>query len=251
MTSSTLPRIGQGSLSDQTARALLEAILNRQFAGDRLPNEPDLAEQMAVSRTTIRAALQALERLGVISRAPGRGTRIRPQVGRDCMLLHRLIGFQGMLESRYTVTTQQSFHLSDVASDQLTEALGVGRNTPVLVNDKTLLADGRPAVHLLQEVPLANVRPGLAEQLVDGSAVPPRTIFELSEQWPGHEIDSTVVTIIPRIVPETDAFPLPIAPGTPCLELRETHYSDANEPVAIGREVFDDDIVSLRVVRSK
>ena len=65
-----LQRVGTGSLTGRTTNALLDAILNRQFPDNRLPPEPELAEQLAVSRTTIRAALQSLERLGVLSRAP-------------------------------------------------------------------------------------------------------------------------------------------------------------------------------------
>src|SRR5690349_14460137 len=87
-----LQPVGNGSLTDRTTSVLLEAILNRQFPDNRLPPEPELAEQLAVSRTTIRAALQALERLGVLSRAPGRGTMVRAHVGRESIVLQRLIG---------------------------------------------------------------------------------------------------------------------------------------------------------------
>src|SRR6185437_5087743 len=94
------PRLGNGSLTERATQALLEMILDRKFPQDRLPNEPLLADQMGISRTTVRAALQSLERLGVVSRVPGRGTRVRPQVDRTCMLLHRVIGFRGLLEGQ-------------------------------------------------------------------------------------------------------------------------------------------------------
>src|SRR5437764_12616850 len=42
--------------------------------GDRLPTEPELGQKLAVSRGTVRRAFDDLEREGVVSRQPGRGT---------------------------------------------------------------------------------------------------------------------------------------------------------------------------------
>jgi GntR family transcriptional regulator len=250
-----LPRIGQGSLSDQTTEALLQAILDRRFPDDRLPNEPDLAQQMGVSRTTIRSALQALDRLGVISRTPGRGTRLRPHIGRESMMLHRVIGFRGMLEGQYDdVRVEQSFAVADHGSEPAMAALGLDETMPVLINDKVYLADGEPAVHLLQEVPISHLLPGQAEQLVDGTLTAPATIFDFSRTWPGREIDHSVAELIPQVVPKdprSRRFRLTMAVGTPFLELRETHYSEGNEPVAFACEAVHDQLVRLRLVRTR
>lgn len=247
-----LPKIGQGSLTEQTTQALLEAILDRGFPNDRLPNEPDLASQMGVSRTTIRAALHTLDRLGVITRAPGRGTQLRPHIGRDSMMLHRLIGFQGMLEALYDdVRLEQSFEIKPSASDAARKALGLGPDTPTVVNDKIYYASGRPAVHLLQEVPHEYVDNDLVNALVRGRRIKAApTIFEFSQFWPGREIDHSVVELVPSIVPKHD-FPLDMKPGAPYLSLNETHYNENNEPVAYAHEVVNDELVRMRLVRTR
>lgn len=247
-----LPRIGQGSLAEQTTRALLEAILERRFANDRLPNEPDLAAQLGVSRTTIRTALQVLERLGVVSRAPARGTTLRPHIGRESILLHRLIGFRGLLEANHdTVEIRQSFEVRPHGTDEAMAAIGVDAQTPMVVQDKTLVADGRPAVHLLQEVPLAYVAEETREELAADRFEAPDSIFEFSRQWPGREIDHSVVDLVPDVVRDGAMFPLDLAVGTPHLVLRETHYSSANNPIAYSREIVDDTLVRLRIVRTR
>lgn len=244
-----LPRLRTESLTDEATAALLSMILDRSFPNDRLPNEPDLAAQMGISRTTVRGALQSLERLGVIARAPGRGTVVRPQVDRSCMLLHRLIGFRGMLEASFDeVSVEQTFRVTR-PSVEAVAALGLEDSEPVVLNDKRYLVDGQPAVHLWQEVPARLVRPGLIEELVSGRTEPPASIFVFSEQWPGHEIDNSVVEIIPSVVPAGRSRLLGLKAGTPYLELRELHYSATNVPVAYAREAVRDDFVRFRLVR--
>lgn len=250
-----LPRVGQGSLTERTTQALLEAILDRRFPNDRLPNEPDLADQMGVSRTTIRAALQSLDRLGVISRAPGRGTQLRPHIGRESMALHRVIGMKAMLESRYgPVEVTQTFAVRPGMSTLAAEALGLAPETETLLNDKSYSVEGTRVVRFLQEVPLTHVPEGSARALVEGTVPAPPSIFEWSRSWPGREIDHSVVELVPCVLAPEDGDELAaglIAPGRAYLEMRETHYSDRNEPIAYGREVVHDEYVHMRLVRTR
>ena len=64
--------------------AQLEAVLRQRIAsgalrpGDRVPPEQDMAAYFSVSRVTIRTALQALARDGLVERCRGRGTTVRP-----------------------------------------------------------------------------------------------------------------------------------------------------------------------------
>ena len=59
------------------ARALTEAIADgRHPVGSVLPTEFELAEQFAVSRSTVRAAMQELQASGLVSRKRNAGTRV-------------------------------------------------------------------------------------------------------------------------------------------------------------------------------
>jgi GntR family transcriptional regulator, transcriptional repressor for pyruvate dehydrogenase complex len=63
------------SLVDETAEEIGSRILHGQLAaGDRLPTERELSEQLGVSRTVLREALSSLEALGLLET---RGTRGR------------------------------------------------------------------------------------------------------------------------------------------------------------------------------
>jgi GntR family transcriptional regulator len=245
-----LQRVGTGSLTGRTTNALLDAILNRQFPDNRLPPEPELAEQLAVSRTTIRAALQSLERLGVLSRAPGRGTMVRAHVGRESIVLQRLIGFRGLLLERHDeVQVDQRYWVRDHADEAAVRMLRIPQDTTVIVSAKTFVADGHPAIHISDQIPLQYCAPSLQEQLVAGSDVPVQdSIFEFSRSWPGREIDHTVVELIPAVAPAPGTT-LQIADGTPFMRLMETHYSVAGDPVAMSEVHVDDRYVRFHVVR--
>jgi GntR family transcriptional regulator len=61
----------------QVAENLVSLIVEGQYSlGDRLPTEAELCTLYAVSRGTVRGALDQLESLGMISRWPGAGTRV-------------------------------------------------------------------------------------------------------------------------------------------------------------------------------
>ncbi|MFO0843574.1 MAG: GntR family transcriptional regulator [Gemmataceae bacterium] len=79
-----LETIERSRLSDAVARKIKQYIAARGLrAGDRLPTEHSLAEQLGVSRISIREATKALEFLGILEARPGRGTTVgRVDMGR-------------------------------------------------------------------------------------------------------------------------------------------------------------------------
>ena len=61
-------------LYDQLVDILTEKIDHEFRPGDLMPSERELSERYGLSRTTVRLALQELERLGLVVRQHGRGT---------------------------------------------------------------------------------------------------------------------------------------------------------------------------------
>jgi GntR family transcriptional regulator, transcriptional repressor for pyruvate dehydrogenase complex len=65
-------------VAEKVANQLKMAIGNGVFkVGNRLPSERELAEQMGVSRTSVREAIQQLELLGIIETVHGGGSIVR------------------------------------------------------------------------------------------------------------------------------------------------------------------------------
>lgn len=80
------------TLSAATAAHLARLVLEDLAPGDKLPPERTLAEDLAVSRTTVREAMQELERRRLVSRTPGRGTVVLPRSEEATALLEQQTG---------------------------------------------------------------------------------------------------------------------------------------------------------------
>ncbi|MGW0938474.1 FadR/GntR family transcriptional regulator [Streptomyces sp. NPDC002666] len=70
-----LPGDKSGTLTNRVEELLLTAVVSGRFEAEtRLPQEGDLAEELGVSRLTLREALRSLQRAGVVRVERGRGT---------------------------------------------------------------------------------------------------------------------------------------------------------------------------------
>lgn len=71
------------SLATKTAERLEELILQRAYKpGDKIPTEMELAQQLNVSRNTVREAVKALVARNVLEIRRGRGTFVAENTGR-------------------------------------------------------------------------------------------------------------------------------------------------------------------------
>lgn len=66
------------SLVVQVEQILREAIATRQFPGNQLPTEVEIAEQLGVSRETVRRAAETLQREGLLVKFRRKGTFTHP-----------------------------------------------------------------------------------------------------------------------------------------------------------------------------
>ncbi|WP_425614700.1 LacI family DNA-binding transcriptional regulator [Anatilimnocola sp. NA78] len=67
------------SLSAQVERLLRQSIAEGRFAGGKLPTEVELAEQLGVSRETVRLAAEVLQREGLLVKIRRKGTFTQQQ----------------------------------------------------------------------------------------------------------------------------------------------------------------------------
>lgn len=114
---------------------LLAALQDGTIAPETaLPSEPELCARHGISRTTVRHALDRLEREGRIVRRRGSGTYARAQRGaaRFCFELHALPETLAALESR-TTTTILRFDPAPVPAALRAIAAEIGATAHLLV----------------------------------------------------------------------------------------------------------------------
>ncbi|MBU5443229.1 FadR/GntR family transcriptional regulator [Paenibacillus sp. MSJ-34] len=94
----------RSSLAKQVSSQLESLIESGQWpVGTKIPAEPELVEQLGVSRNTIREAVQALIHAGMLEARQGDGTYVRASNHFEASVLRRLRGssIADTLEARY------------------------------------------------------------------------------------------------------------------------------------------------------
>src|SRR5246127_292391 len=112
-------------------------------AGSRLPSEDSLVQEYAVSRTTIRAAIQSLVQRGLVEIRRGKGTFVtHPKIIQE---LTELTGFVEDMQALGRHATAKVLDQQVVAANQVVaRQLSLAQGTPVVRIQRVRLADGMP-----------------------------------------------------------------------------------------------------------
>ena len=223
---------------------LLRAIHEDRFPEGRLPPEADLAVQLGVSRTTVRAALQSLADDGIVSRRRRHGTVVNKHVLRSSMGLNRLVSFRTLIEqSGHAPSVDPQIHRVEGADEDAAAALGLEPGTPCLIVKRLLRAGGDPVIHIADTVPL-ELLPGDLGEIADADST-----FEFLAANGVGMVDHVRAEIVPRVADRVSPRELEVAPGVAYIELWETLFTREHERIAFSRIAVDDALVRLSLVR--
>lgn len=252
------------SLSVRAQAAIMQLIRGMDLErGNKLPREEVLAEQLGVSRTTIRQALNNLAAEGVITRHQGKGTFVNAAaIGvrvtfSPCMEIMQAIRNSGyepsvrLLSSRVVDDEALSVGGGRTVAD-VREALGLACGERLVEHDKVFFADGAPCAfcrdYFGEEV--AGGAAGVEElERFDDSIY--RFMYRQSGrrvEWDKVEIDVALTTDLP------DAFASVMSSGgaaRPLLCIRSLNYDQDSRPVLYATECIDTSIILYNLVRRK
>ncbi|TCJ19727.1 GntR family transcriptional regulator [Rubrobacter taiwanensis] len=215
-------------LYHQAARVLEEAIEEGRLArGSKLPSELDLAEQLGISRPTMRAAIKQLVDKGLLVRRRGIGTMVAPKPVRRVVALTSL--YDDLKEAGREPRTRVLRFEEAACPPEIAEQLGVEPGVSVLSFDRLRVAnsgDYYPIALMHNVVPA-----GLLEI---GSADLERTgLYELFRE---SGITPHVATqrIGARKAGDEEAELLEIEPGDPVLTMIRVAYDTEGRPIEYG-----------------
>ncbi len=253
----TIPMLKRNpSLTEQAKTAIKQRILKDEFADGRIPAETDLAEQLGVSRTTIRDALSRLELEGAISRKQGAGTFVNRAGLQIKTRLEEIWTYEDMLQAHgYTPSTRiLSF---DMLTTDTTAAAALNRPAEevLLVVKKLFLANDQPVILTINYISLNLVTPSGSPDnnsplnyLSDDVFHLP--VYHFLAQFCGQHLSYYISEIVPLLAPAWVADTLNLAKRkTVMLTFDEVGYNQNNEPIIKAYSYFRDDMLRLRLIR--
>jgi GntR family transcriptional regulator len=137
----------------QLASILRENIISGRFAlGDKMPTEADLVKQYAVSRATVRGALQNLKDEGLIRREAGRGTFVS-----DVPEFTGVLKMDGTLNGLIAMGLATKPKLVDLQEVTVTphqaEMLGMEPGTPAIKAYRVRYYKNKPYCYIINTLP--------------------------------------------------------------------------------------------------
>lgn len=234
-------RSAKQPLYDQLVDILTEKIENECSVGDMLPSERELSERYGLSRTTVRLALQELERLGLVVRQHGRGTFVSDRSAKT-MNLSQTYSFTEQMRSmgRDPVTTILEF--SELEADKyLSEHMNVHLGERLYKLKRLRSADGMP---MMVERTYLPARKFLT---LKRSALDKKPLYDIVESDFRERISVAEEEFFASIARSADARLLDISEGSPVLDLIRTTYNVHNEIVEFTLSVARADQFKYKV----
>ena len=216
-----------------------EIAAGRPPTGGRLGAERELAAQLGVSRTTLRAALDALEEAGVVHRMRGRSGGIfasHRRVERDLSSVAGLPAYlrrQGFQPGARVLSTGTA-----PADEETAAAIGLDAGELVLEILRVRLADEMPMSLERARFP-ADRFPGLLDRSLSGS------LYELLEAEYGLRVGEAEERIEVVGATAADARALEIRPGAPLISIVRTAWTADGRPFEHSRDLFRADRVRI------
>ncbi|CAN5875962.1 GntR family transcriptional regulator [soil metagenome] len=242
MTSTTGSAPSRRQLPDQIRDIILNRIHDGTLAvGAQLPPEPDLCDEFAVSRATIREAVRALVESGYLTRVQGSGTYVAFQP-RLRHTLERNLSYTKLISQAGLVPSRRVLGLERMAiDDEEAKALGTGIGVDGVRIERVRSADSRPVIYSIDVIPSHFVR-DVPDETFAGS------LYELFRSI-GHTVAHGDATLAPVVADPTLAEILEVDRNSPLLMIRQVDHTAAGEAVMYSREWHVPGVFELSLLR--
>jgi DNA-binding GntR family transcriptional regulator len=222
----------------QISRRLEEAVERGDLVpGERLPNEIEFAESLAISRPTMRRAIDELVERGMLTRKRGVGTQVaNAQVRRRVALtsLHDDLTAAGR-KPETQVLRYDPAHVDRHAA----RALGTAPDEPLVYCERLRLADGQP---------LAILRNWLPERFNDitGQDLETHGLYHLLGQRNGRPaVAKQRITAVPA--GSVEARLLGTKRNAPLISMLRTAFDAAGHAVEFADNLYRADLYAIEV----
>ena len=227
----TLPTPAYLQLKAQLERAIAAGRLS---VGTALPSERDLAEDLGLSRMTVRRAFEALVEDGLIEQRQGSGTYVRPQ--RLEQNIDRVRGFTEEVRALGLEAGSVLLDAQSAAADEETaRALLLDIGTSVLRIARLRTADDEPLA-----IQTAHLIPDLLALPIDDLKRRGSLYRAIAERY-GLTPQRARQTVSARLATREERALLHIDDRTPVLALERTTFDATDRPFEFVRSAYRGD----------
>lgn len=247
MHSNNVKKIQKFSAVQQALESLRKYISDANARNEhRLPSEEELAQQLGISRLTVREALAVLESDGVIARSQGKGTVINSFVPRLTSRIDTSREIDTFLQDNGYKTSSRvlGFAWRQADKDEATK-LGISEGEDILVVKKVFMADAIVAAFYVDRTPRSLFRhEDFTEQDLE------KSMFTFIENICNRQITHDVLEIIPVVSDEelSKVFNVPLL--TPLLRLDVLEYAEDGVPLMYNSEYYTDKFIRFTLCRN-
>jgi GntR family transcriptional regulator len=212
--------------------------------GTKLPSEPKLAEELGVSRATLREAMRTFESQGLLRRRQGLGTFV---VGPTQVIesgLEVLESIETQAEKISLDVAMGDVEISHIRADEKkAEKLNVKIGAPLIEVRRVILTEGSPVAYLVDILPEDVLSPEALETKFTGSILD--LLIHIGE--PPLSISKTEISAINA--PADVAKALDIQRGDTLLLLNGLLLDEEGDPVDFSYSYFLPGYFRLHIIR--
>lgn len=203
-------------------------------AGEQIPSERELSEQLGVSRMTVRRAIENLIAHGLLERRSTSGTYVRqPQVQRG-LGKDKTIGLTQLLQNEGVIAGSRLLTFEVVRAPlKIAEKLNIRLGAQVVVLRRLRLANGQPFCVETSYIPYDLV-PGLS---AEDFSRPQASLYAIMQDKYGIKLDKNDETISISFATHDEAEQLEIKEGDPILLMRSVVTDDTDRRVEYVKSV--------------
>jgi DNA-binding GntR family transcriptional regulator len=196
--------------------------------GTRLENETDLADQLGLSRPTMRRAIEYLVGRGLLVRKRGIGTQVvHTKVTREVELTSL---YDDLAKTRRAPSTRVVSFGTEAAPDALAVKLGIPAGTQMYVFERLRYADAEPLALMRNHVPAHLLRLSAADLEAQG-------LYNLLRAN-GVTMRIAKQAIGARAATAAQARALGERRGAPLLTMERSAYDDHGRAVEHGQHLY-------------
>jgi GntR family transcriptional regulator len=238
-------------LASQVEQLLVRRLRSGEFdVGDQLPSEHVLAKVYGVSRATVRLALNALCRRGLIVSRHGVGSFVS-EASRIANNLAEAADFSELIRRSGAMPTVIFDHAEVTsAGARSTAALRLADDQLVHRSMKRFCADGQTVIYAITSIPMELFSPPVAAAVLDNPAIT-EPLFDFCdvrlEQPTRNQVTALSATIGQAVdYPSADLDPL-----QPLLQMEETGYSRDSRPIWHSLNWYPTGAMQFQLVRQR